>query len=313
MAKEHSLIGNKGIDDLKWAQDLLERDIVESLQKINGELEKSPEELKAIEKINFYLNQELATVGLDAVIVVEPERIHFLPQEIYKQEVLKEHQDSPGIAYGAIHKALINVNDSSNRLVKYKTILHEMVHLGSFIKLQIKADTKDLYLLRAGYQNYHPQEPVHEHFGGLNEAVTDLITFRIWYRNREALMKEFSISQEEVAEAKPASYEAYFQVLVKIIKGVASQNNLVENKIWDKLVKNYFTGEVMFLREVEKTFGKGSLRILAAMGSAEKVNSEENYKKQSEFFSNINEERRQELAKEILSEQEWLKYQERRN
>lgn len=75
---------------------------------------------------------------------------------------------------------------------------------------------------------------------------------------------------------------------------------------------------MMHLRDIEKTFGKGSLRVLAAIDCGTKNNPpiqkyrEKNNNKILEYFETDNEENKEQIARSILNERERMKYINRR-
>lgn len=79
-------IHGKGLDaeEREKVAKHFEQSFQESLEPIEGEIEKSGEILHFIEKINGYLNEELAALGLDKVRL-DARRIHVLPPEIFKK------------------------------------------------------------------------------------------------------------------------------------------------------------------------------------------------------------------------------------
>ena len=81
---------------------------------------------------------------------------------------------------------------------------------------------------------------------------------------------------------------------------MAKENNLEADEIWQKLRKGLFTGEMMFLRMFEKTFGPNTLKILAKFGASGQIEDEEVYEKFKQYFD-ASLENREDIAKILLS------------
>lgn len=313
MTKEYNIIG-KNLDDEEeeGVSDFLIGREIESLKPLADELVKTPEELRMIEKINEYLKEEFAELDISEKPLILPEQIHLLPHQVY-EEKFSEHP------YGAVTSSINQVayfdKSKFSRINLYRTILHEAIHLVSFHKYWAFVDMKSVSSYHSGYDIQKPNEKSHGHFRGLTEAVDDKMVLDILERHRSELMTELNIDEQEARDSL-RYYDHFYgkeiDVLNLIVERISTKTKEDKKIIWRRFKRGLITGEMMFLREIEKIFGHGSLRVLAAMGSAEKIDSKENHKKYMEFFSDIDDKRREELAKEILIERERLKYQERR-
>ncbi len=287
----------------------LDRKKEEALKPLEDEIKKTPEEIKFIEKINDYLNNEFAELNIKEKFFISPEQIHFVPgTSKEKEEKIFGRTFIPG---GAIH---IYTSVCENRLSVYKTIVHEIIHLASAKKYYVNVAEKIVKPYRLGYGIYHHQEKEHEHFRGLTEAVTDKIILEIFRKHYEEISHELAILPAE-EEKTPAPYcGEYIDILETIIKKIAEKNNEDENTVWQKFKKGLFTGEMMHLQEIEKTFGKGALRVLAALESGTKeLPEQEINNKILRYFETGDENEKDKIAHEILIERERLKYRQRKN
>jgi DNA-directed RNA polymerase specialized sigma subunit len=79
------------------------------------------------------------------------------------------------------------------------------------------------------------------------------------------------------------------------ISAIKEAIKIKEREFWEEIKKGQFTGNMMFLREIEKSVGPGSLRILASV-------DKENYKEYIDYFllPTSEEELQKKLAAEIL-------------
>jgi len=235
------------------------------------ELEKTAEELEAIKAINKYIKQEFEEMEIGDAPSVSPEQIHILPPEIFK----KYSKNGNG-TYSPIYNSAI-CKKEKNRIQLYKTMLHESIHMVSTQKYYADTTKGDINEHRTGYgvKNVIDQ---HEHFRGLNEAVTEDTTKDILEKHKNMLVKNFNITKEEQKQIG-LSYSEYREILGVIIKKVARHNDEDEATVWKRIKAGQFTGEMMHLRDIEKTYGKGSLRVLAALGSVAKNFPEEEINK----------------------------------
>ena len=93
---------------------------------------------------------------------------------------------------------------------------------------------------------------------------------------------------------------------------IAEKNSESKEAVWMRFKKGEFTGEMMHLREVERTFGKGALRVLAALGSGTRNMKRSKLIEQTESYFKTDDVAAQEkIAKEILIERERLRYDQR--
>jgi hypothetical protein len=247
-------------------------EIVESLHEIQkegekpikGEIEKSESENRFIVKCNSYLNGELADLGVEEKSDITPEAVHFLPSKVFKK--LNPENLSASVSLGE-NSIQIDKQEMRGRLDLYKTVTHEMVHTAAFRKKQIQTEGGIIKVdtLRGGYLTRNPESPDHEHFRGLGEAIVEKTTMDILKKHAGEIVADFNISPEEQKQPVDWQYDN-MEVLNAIIRKIAESSGEEESIEWEKFKKGQFTGEMMHLRDIEKVFGKGSLRVLAAMG-----------------------------------------------
>ena len=309
MEKEPFIIGkNLTPEEKEKATAYIEKRQKEYLEPLEGEIEKTPEELKFIEKINTYLGEEFKEMGLKEKPSILPEQIHFLSSEAFD----KRAEESNTIAFhDSLKKVAYFKKPEFTRLQLFKTMLHESLHIASFHKYYVDVEQREVIRHKVGYFGGKPFEKEHEHFRGFNEAVIDKTTREILRKHQKELIKKFNITPEEEREGIKW-YRLNMDILNLIIRKIAEKKKEDENTVWQKFKKNQFTGEMMHLRDIEKIFGKGSLRIIAALGSGTKNLTE--YKtdpKIFRYFETDDKNERDKIAKEVLIERERLKYQER--
>ena len=301
----------KGLDaeEREKAAKHFEKNLQEGLEPVPGEIDKSGEIFNFIETINGYLNEELQSLGLGEV-QLDARRIHVLPPEVFQRE-FPHRPDANGVYRG--NEDGVYVEKDKSRLQAYKSLLHEVVHQIAFRSFFANPETRQTYTTRNGYTNEQANEENHEHFRGLNEAVVDSIVKEVFMKHKDELIKEFSISEEEQKESV-SYYQGYMDILNIVMDKIAERNDESRESVWSRFKKGEFTGEMMHMRDVEKTFGKGALRVLAALGSGTKnARRSKLIEEMKEYFQTDDEAVRERLAKEILIERERLKYKEVRN
>lgn len=301
---------NLDAEEREKAKKHYERSFEMGLKPIEGEDEKSGEELRFIEKIGKYLNEELASLGLEEVHL-DPKRIHILSVEAFRKKFPRKKDTVNGVYLDS--EDGVHVKNYGSRMQVYKSLLHEVVHQISFRSVYANPETRMAYVIRTGYANAQPTEDEHEHFRGLNEAVVDRITQDILVGHKDELIKDFNITAEEQSE-EVSYYRSYMELLATVMKKIAQEKNESEETVWARFKRGEFTGEMMHLRDVEDVFGRGSLRVLSALDSSTKnmLNSKM-VQKMKEYFEAEDEATREKIAKEVLIERERLRYGQRRN
>lgn len=311
--KEYKIIG-KGLtpEKRKEASVYLEVAKTEAMEPIEGEYIKTKEELKVIKYINKYLNEEFKELGIKEKVGIKPEQIHLLPTDTYNRlHTISSKEKLRAFFYGPNQAVYIDKHDAKTRLDLYKTIFHEAVHAVSFSKFGIKKEKERPFQYRSGYDTMVEGSKEHEHFCGLNEMVVDKVVPEILAKHKKELTKELKITSEE--EKQGIHYYPSY-ILDTIIEKIAEKKGEDKEATWKRFKKGLFTGEMMHLREVERTFGKGSLRMLAALESGTKKDLEEgeDYRKILEYFKTDDEKEREKIADEILIEREKKEYKKQR-
>jgi len=283
-------------------------------QKVEGEYEKTQDELKFIGMINTYIEKEFQDLKIANFHSLRAEQFHLVNMEAYKK--LDAGKDFVAFVIPIESATYINKNVARHRLELYKTILHESIHLCSSEKNRAVNKNGKLYIsnYRKGYANQNiedAQGKKHEHFRGFNEAVTDLIAIDILKEHKNELVSNLKIKLEE--EQLPVSFTNYKKLLIEIMHKIAKKNNEKVEDVWKRFKRGYFTGDMMHLRDVEKTFGKGSLRFLAAIYSGTTDTSIETDKKIFRFFETDDENEREQISQEVLNKREKTAYQKRRS
>lgn len=309
MEKEYSFIGkNLTPEEIEDADVCLKRDRAERLRPVEGEIEKTPEQLKFIEKVNSWLNEEFEELGIKEKAEVLPEEIHLLSQKAFKQRFPQSKSDrffSPmdQVVYSASSVRGVE----KNRLALFHAIFHESIHLVSARRYRLH-DLNDKEKLvvpyRTGYGTFGFLRGTHEHFKGFDEAVVDKIVLDSLVKHKDEFVREFDIKKHELNLAAPYYYWGNMEILDRIIERIGEKKNENVATVWKRFKKGLFTGEMAHLRDIEKTFGDGALRVVAALGSSTGLGSstKKTDEKIFKYFMTDSEELRDKIGREVLGE-----------
>lgn len=288
----------------------------EGVEWMDGEIEKTDEEVKFIEKINEYLKSEYEELGIfpDQQQFIDPRRVHILSASVFR-----------GRKAGANERAIyVNVDEFyrdefiddfgeirfyKNKFAGFHKIFHESTHFVSAIKYH--ATREEITRYRSGFQIYNPKKK-HGHFRGLNEAITEKITAELIENNREDIKKEFGLLN---ASCEGMGYADYINLLDIIIGSISKKTGNSEGETWKKFKKAMFTGQALdILKEMQKTFGSGYELIIDKFAGA-RVDQEREHKKDSKikkYLSAIDDSERDSIARELLSSEEQRLYFKKR-
>lgn len=328
MGKENIIGKNLSEKWMEKASNYIEKSKEEGLKRIDGEYDKDSTEINFIEMVNNVLREELNEMQIEGSKFVAPDQIHSLNDETYQKmfgNSAGTHLFFDDAIY--INRDSIFKNANSPSIKHLKVILHEIIHSYAFRKYYVNIDKEIKHTnysgYRYGYQVEHPYELNHLHFQGFNEAVTEEITSEMEQKYFVGILQKLNFPQDDLKEValgvdRNPTYEKQREILLTIIKRIANTKQESEQSIWQQIKGGYFTGEMMYLRDIEKVFGKGSLRVLAAMDCGMKDNPPIPKYRQKinnrilEYFETSGEENREEIAHSILNERERMKYINRR-
>lgn len=294
------------------AEGIVRRSKSKGVERIPGEYEKSGEELKAIRVINDLIQKKLREIEINPKDALVPNRVHLINQEIADSLDMKSIGD-----YDSEEES-IHINKDrlkKRRIGMYKAILHETLHYYSFDSVIAVGPQTDINPHRSGYRvkNLESGNTSHQHLHGFNEAVVEKMTQEILRENEEYLRKEFNPSEGELKkEHRYGAFDDEIEILDLVISKMALSLKEEPKEIWQKFKKGLFSGEMMHLRDIEKIFGPGSLRVLSAMsskGSTKDMPEGKMFDTLEKFFNSEDQKERNTLAKQILSERERLQYE----
>ncbi len=259
------------------------------LQPLEGEIEKTPEEVRFIAKANEWIEQELKELQIDTLPTeIKPEQVHILSDVGWETEAgWGNHDDAYNKPYG--NAIIIHSERVQGQLKRMAIILHESIHLQSHHKFRTNEDPS----YRDGYM---AENQSHEtSFEGFNEAVVEGLTMHLMYNHEKELEDEFKIDLENLDD-NLFNYRNYVDLLSLIIADVAKKKGESTDVVRDKILRGLFSGETTHLQDIEGTYGKSALQVINYLGVEGKS------QKVFNFFSEKDDDKRNIIAEEILKE-----------
>lgn len=300
--------------DAEKVQSVLRSEYRYGTEPYEKELKKSKEDLLWIKKINSYILAEFKRLGIERKPPrLTPQRFHFLNSEMFDR-VHGSENDGAKVA-GAFHdkriEILMNVEVLSKDK-KLRSMLHEAIHAASFRNFWVDTERKDIEPYRSGYAVINREDP-HEHFRGLHEAITEKSLQDILAEHADEISETFGNEVVDYDRGEYKDYQNFINLVDIIVSKVAEKHGEPPQEVWTRFKRGLYTGEMMHLREIERAYGKGSLRFLAALesGTRRALTRDEVMEKMRAYFSTEDEEEREKLAHEVLNERERLRYDKR--
>jgi hypothetical protein len=249
--------------------------------------EKSPEHQQQLALVNDVVQNYCASIG-----------IPYTPVPLHGVRTISTQEKKPETFSGQYESetGLIYIDDSLRGFELFWTILHEVLHaIGRTTfdalkrepqKEQEKKPQKGWHPRRTGYEQ---ATKLGKQFSGFNEGVVELIVHEIAAsKYNEVSQRLYEIKQAAGVDDADASYEFKFQPhsydshrsLVRdvIHQEARARQHEAEGETDDdtlllkyidpvelQMIRGYFTGDMMHLRSIEKHFGEGSLRLIAAL------------------------------------------------
>lgn len=265
-------------------------------EKIEGELEKSEEEIKMIDTINSLLTKELESLGVGEYTPLLLEQVHILDDTTFK----KRFPGSRAFGYfrSTDNAIFLNRDSHTTKAEKLESLLHESIHQSSTQKFFATPPTEggyDISDARTGYRlrsEWKGGKDVHK-FRGFNELMTDYTAYKILSKNSDTIEESFGITHKEI-NGPIYSYMEYEPILVAIVNKISKEKNMSRQNVFSDLEAGMFKNTILNLKVIEKTFGKGSLRVLSYLQSLR--NSDNNEKLIpviQEFFEESDEQERE--------------------
>lgn len=283
-----------------------------------NEIPKNKEDIEQIKRVTDDINRELENLDLSPDFSVNPYQVHFV-SEISESNVMgrytmenqhiqiKEPRSSLSnnpirlnkyIIYNILSR--ISTLNLDKKKIESEILIHESIHLHSHQVHWVDVKNKQLGQYRIGYE-LEGRENI-DYFRGFNEAVVQKTT-------EDIILKSHPDSNLPNIQKKLFSLRgAYFPEILtldKIIGKIAKVKNETREEVWNRFKKGQFTGEMMHLRDVEKVYGPGALRILASMDTR-KSNKLKNFLYYT-YFSSDNKNIKDSIARILLRKEKEIK------
>jgi hypothetical protein len=234
----------------------------DSARPVEGELEKTPEDLELINMLNANNEKNFADMGLGKPPAIVPEQVHFLSPQEYDAR----HKSSI-LAFcdgGAIY---VNRERITRIPVLVAAVAHETYHLISALKLKDMVDpAKRCH--RLGYR-IHSKGRNLDSFLGLNESITEQSTINFMDNNKEALVANFKLANPEDIDIGNIEfgYHNSLKILNEIIRKVAAYRDEPPFTTWLRFERGYYSGEMMHLRDIAKAFDARAFQLISIAGN----------------------------------------------
>ena len=271
---------------------------------LEGELEKTQEQLRFIELLDGYLQKELEEIGIDDGYSLFPEQFHLMPRDVFEKHI---HDFVPAFHTPIENNIYINTTRMNEQDV-YHSMIHEAIHGLSYHKVHVDPKENKLKVYRIGYEtiNVSTREP--RRFEGVTEGITEKMAREIYERHKEEFLKEVGLDVD-LEPSMPVMYGEYIHILDIIMEKLAAEKNEDIQEVWRRFKRGMFSGDMMHLSDIEDVFGKGSLRVLANLHSGKShLTHQELSEKVEEYFQCGDSSVRDGLASEILEGDDLEKY-----
>ncbi len=219
MTHEWNIYGKGLSDEYKEDTNKYFRQLAEfGRKKINGELEKTPEESALLTAINGYFDQELKDMGLPYTSF-SSDQFHLFDDYGIKIKFPGNHPN----AYRIRSMDYVIVNNSAWEKEEIPLVfIHEAIRLLSYRDYYAYVDQMKIDEVRSGYLTYNPFEGHHEHFNGFDSAVTEKLSREIFLRNIEEISQITGLNLATHPEkAYAPEYDTDLKILDLIIKRTA--------------------------------------------------------------------------------------------
>ena len=278
------------------------------LRAFDCELKKKKRLLRFIKMSIGYINKEIAGRGLERRLKMTPRHIHFLRPEDYGE--LFPYECNNLAFYNVSGDLQIYIRMQSRLILQWLSIiLHELVHAASIGIFYYDEKSETISCFRSGFHSdsiFSQKRP--EHFKALNEVITDVITAKILYENRDEIVKRLGLRTKDWPQRGIfLGYKKYMPMLEAVALKFSAASKLEPEKLINLLIDIYLGKSIFSLRLLEKNMGHGLLRLLANLSPRTPRSA-----KQLNHFLLLLETKshrvKKSLARKILCKSEYRKY-----
>ncbi|HYC83190.1 MAG TPA: hypothetical protein VEB60_01425 [Candidatus Paceibacterota bacterium] len=272
----------------------------EESEPVEGELEKTEEEIKMIETVNLIIESELKSLGIEEYRPIPLARVHMLPGEVFREKF--PDSEASGFFFSTNDAVYLNKDSAVTKARMLSVLTHELVHRASATKFYVDND-KGIHDARVGYRIRSPwKEPARPgRLRGFNELMTDLTVYKVLVNNQELLESRIGLAKKDI-QGPIYTYTHYESILEPILKKISEDKQVSPKEAFDNLERGQFENNILALKDVEKSFGKGSLEILSLLEALKEKDDNDKLEGMIRgFFSEQDELERQNIRYEILA------------
>ena len=235
-----------------------------------GELEKTEEDEKDIELALEILEGYMKALGVEPSKKISLESVHLFYERQFKK-LSPYNRECIGLQDP--EKSRIQAIKSHRRLATVMTLVHEMVHELGIRKWEFNSNIlgKKDKLYRTGYVLVSDEGEENgdgkDKFDAFNEGVVETIAYDAVMKQKENVTWKLKLDLEGFDKKawKEVTYRDAVWLLDIIIKKLAQIDGKAGPEVFRTIAKGEFTGEMMWMRSIDRIFGPGSLRVLASL------------------------------------------------
>jgi len=208
---------------------------LEAMKPMDGELEKSEEDVKMIETINSIVHLELQSLGITDYEPIPLKKIHILSGDIFE----KNFPNSDDIAFflSANDAVYLNKDKTDTKARIFSSLLHEIIHRASTQKFYVenKNGGSAVYDARVGYRIRSAwKDPRRENrLIGFNELMVDFTAYKILVNNSQYLEK-LGITKKDI-QGPIYTYMHYGPILNSIIEKISKDKKISKLEVIEGL------------------------------------------------------------------------------
>lgn len=239
------------------------------------------------------IRRECERLGISSIEGIPADHFIFVSSDEYHQHVSEDYYSRALYFYD---RRLALLNAETPRNILFTQQMHESIHAYSYHDSMVFPEKKEVLNRRVGVSMIPPTQG--SRFNGLNEAVTERLRWKLSGIHRKKIQKTMEFSDDEMVDITHAkAYSKYIALLDSINDRIAEEMHTTRDACWDMWTKAMITGEMMSLRQIERVWGEGSLRILSMLGYDKKIDA-----KVFKFFGTMSHDAAEKIRRELLAE-----------
>lgn len=271
-------------------------------EKIEGEFEKTPEQIEMIRTVNQTLISIFSFLDIKEKRQINVDQVHFLSDSLFKENCRSNDYGQYNSVSDSISINLEKIGNDKAHL--FATLLHESVHAVSerhFFADKKDADNTDISDARVGFRLNSQWKRKKSILRGFNEFIVNEIVYYSINKIAKSLEGRFGITKKDL-EGSIYSDGVVHQKLIETIYDKLNKNKEVDESYIAYIAKTHFSGSLRILDPVDKSYGKGSVRVLGCldMFGDDDIKKDKVNNMVEEYFLHADEKRKSEI-RDILT------------